>query len=127
MIFAATVGLNEDQREFYEVANQFAQNEMAPYADKWDEEKIFPESTLRKAAELGFGGMFVKEENGGTGLSRLDGGVVIEALAGGCTSTTAYLTIHNMCAWMIDRFGTEYVVELKFMYNVVLQIHIAMQ
>ncbi|CAE7808360.1 acad8 [Symbiodinium sp. KB8] len=80
---------------------------MEPFASEWDEKKHFPEDVLRKAAELGFAGLYVKEDVGGTGLSRHDGSLIVEALAGGCTSTTAYLTIHNMCTWMIDTFGND--------------------
>ncbi|GAB5357196.1 hypothetical protein AAMO2058_000353400 [Amorphochlora amoebiformis] len=102
-----TVGLSEEQVCFQEVARDFAQNEMLPYAPKWDQEKIFPEEVLRKAASLGFGGVYVREDVGGSGLGRKDASVIFEALARGCVSTTAYLTIHNMCAWMIDEFGNQ--------------------
>lgn len=102
-----TLGLNEDQMAFHQMALQFANTEMKPFAERWDEEKIFPEETLRKAAQLGFGAVFVKDDVGGTALSRKDGVVIFEALAQGCTSTTAYITIHNMCAWMIDSFGND--------------------
>ncbi|ETE57392.1 hypothetical protein L345_16893, partial [Ophiophagus hannah] len=70
-------------------------------------QEIFPVETLRKAAQLGFGGIYVKPEVGGSGLSRLDTSVIFEALSTGCVSTTAYISIHNMCAWMIDTFGNE--------------------
>jgi len=99
-------GLTDEQRALGDMCEQFALKEFAPHAKKWDKEKIFPADTLRRAAELGLGGMFVRAENGGTGMSRLDGTVVFEALAGGCSSTTAYLSIHNMVAFMIDKFGT---------------------
>jgi alkylation response protein AidB-like acyl-CoA dehydrogenase len=105
-IFAATHGLSSELLEFHNLATDFAVSEFAPHAAQWDEEKIFPEDALRQAASLGFAGMFVSEESGGIGLTRHDGGVIIEALATGCASTTAYLTIHNMCAWMIDTFGS---------------------
>lgn len=104
--FAATHGLTDTQLEFHNLATDFANAEFAPHAAQWDEEKMFPEAALQKAAELGFAGLFVSEDAGGIGLGRQDGGVVIEALAAGCASTTAYLTIHNMCAWMIDTFGS---------------------
>mmetsp|Transcript_9895 Transcript_9895/g.12835 ORF Transcript_9895/g.12835 Transcript_9895/m.12835 type:complete len:422 (+) Transcript_9895:42-1307(+) len=100
-------GLNGEQLQLKEMCENFAEKELKPFAQDWDREKIFPEETLKKAAELGLGGVFVGTESGGTGLSRLEGSVVFEALAGGCTSTTAYLTIHNMCCWMIDTFGNE--------------------
>eukprot|EP00761_Pharyngomonas_kirbyi_P007131 gb/GECH01007140.1/.p1 GENE.gb/GECH01007140.1/~~gb/GECH01007140.1/.p1 ORF type:complete len:432 (+),score=107.59 gb/GECH01007140.1/:1-1296(+) len=100
-------GLTEEQLEFQNVARSFADNEMAPRAAEWDEKKEFPVDTLRKAAELGFGGVYVSEDVGGIGLGRLDASIIFEQLATGCTSTTAYMTIHNMCAWMIDNFGNQ--------------------
>ncbi|RLV98155.1 hypothetical protein DV515_00011068 [Chloebia gouldiae] len=80
---------------------------MAPYMAEWDEKEIFPVETMRKAAQLGFGGIYVKPDVGGSGLSRLDTSIIFEALSTGCTSTTAYMSIHNMCVWMIDTFGNE--------------------
>lgn len=101
------IGLTDEQKEFQTVAHEFATNEMMPYATQWDEESFFPVDTLKKMAALGFAGVYVKDDVGGSNLSRLDGSVIFEALARGCTSTTAYLTIHNMCAWMIDTYGNE--------------------
>ena len=98
--------LSEEQRAFQRVARDFAAAEFAPYAARWDEEKIFPEVALRKAAALGFAGVYVREDVGGAGLSREDGTVIFEELAAGCTSTAAYISIHNMTAWMIDGFGS---------------------
>eukprot|EP00164_Ancoracysta_twista_P004696 GFYU01006347.1.p1 GENE.GFYU01006347.1~~GFYU01006347.1.p1 ORF type:complete len:437 (+),score=115.73 GFYU01006347.1:120-1430(+) len=103
----ASVGLSEEQNEFLDVARSFAAHEMAPFAEQWDEEKIFPVETLRKAGELGFGAAFVRGDVGGSELSRLDGSIVFEALATGCTSTTAYITIHNMCCWMLDTYASD--------------------
>merc|ERR1740128_1007121 len=80
---------------------------MFPNMAKWDQEAIFPVETLRKAAELGFGAVYTTEEYGGTGPSRLDASIIFEALSQGCVSTAAYLTIHNMVTWMIDKYGTE--------------------
>jgi len=80
---------------------------MAPNARDWDEHETFPVDALRKAAALGFGGIYVKEDVGGSALSRLDAAVIFEELAQGCTSTAAYISIHNMAAWMIDAFGSE--------------------
>jgi len=100
-------GLDEDRLQFHTLAQDFADNELYPFAAEWDDKSHFPVDVLRRAAELGFGALFVDPEYGGTGLCRQDGAVIFEALAGGCTSTTAYLTIHNMCAWMIDSFGNE--------------------
>src|ERR1700674_3632132 len=97
--------LTEEQRAFRDVAREFARLEMAPYAPAWDEDCIFPVEALRKAAELGFGGIYVKDDVGGSALPRLDAVVIFEELAQGCVSTAAYISIHNMAAWMIDAFG----------------------
>lgn len=99
--------LNEEQRAFQDVARQFARTEFAPHAKEWDEKYTFPVESLRKAAALGFGGMSIREDVGGSGLSRLDATIIYEELAQGCTSTAAYLSIHNMSAWMIDAFGAD--------------------
>lgn len=99
--------LSEDQLAFQSLAADFARQQMAPHAQAWDENFIFPVETLRAAAALGFGGLYVRQDVGGTGLSRLDAALVLEQLAGGCTSTAAFLSIHNMAAWMIDAFGGE--------------------
>jgi alkylation response protein AidB-like acyl-CoA dehydrogenase len=99
--------LTADQIEFQTLAQDFADNEMKPFAGEWDQKKHFPKDVLKSAAELGFGGVYVKDDVGGSALGRKDGSVIFEALASGCTSTTAYLTIHNMCAWMIDTFGND--------------------
>nr|XP_060643513.1 isobutyryl-CoA dehydrogenase, mitochondrial [Anolis sagrei ordinatus] len=102
-----SVGLTEEQKEFQKVAFDFAAKEMAPHMAEWDEKEIFPVETLRRAAQLGFGGIYVRPDVGGSGLSRLDTSIIFEALSTGCVSTTAYLSIHNMCAWMVDVFGKE--------------------
>ncbi|NXD68702.1 ACAD8 protein, partial [Eolophus roseicapillus] len=102
-----SAGLTEEQKEFQSVALDFAAKEMAPHMAEWDEKEIFPVDTMRKAAQLGFGGIYVKPDVGGSGLSRLDTSIIFEALSTGCTSTTAYMSIHNMCVWMIDTFGNE--------------------
>ncbi|XP_024612633.1 isobutyryl-CoA dehydrogenase, mitochondrial isoform X1 [Neophocaena asiaeorientalis asiaeorientalis] len=102
-----STGLNEEQKEFQKVAFNFAAREMAPNMAEWDQKELFPVDVMRKAAQLGFGGIYVRTDVGGSGLSRLDTSVIFEALATGCTSTTAYISIHNMCAWMIDTFGSE--------------------
>ncbi len=99
--------LSEDQRAFQSTARAFARDEMMPHARDWDEGSIFPVETLRAAAALGFGGIYVKEDVGGSALTRLDAALIFEELAQGCTSTAAYLTIHNMVAWMIDTYGSE--------------------
>jgi alkylation response protein AidB-like acyl-CoA dehydrogenase len=97
--------LSEEQRAFQQTARDFAYSEMVPHARAWDEEEIFPVDTLRKAAALGFGGIYVRDDVGGSALSRLDATIIFEELAQGCTSTAAYISIHNMAAWMIDAFA----------------------
>lgn len=99
--------LTGEQKAIQNMALDFAMAEMAPHAMRWDEEKIFPTDVLRELAKLGFAGVYVGEEYGGSGLSRLEAALVFEALSAGCTSTAAYLTIHNMASWMIDSFGNE--------------------
>ncbi len=99
--------LSDDQRAFQELARDFAAREMAPHAAEWDEKSIFPVETLRKAAALGFAAIYVKGDVGGAGLSRLDGALIFEELAAGCASTAAYISIHNMVAWMVDAFGSD--------------------
>ncbi len=97
--------LNEDQLAFQQTARAFARNEFAPHAARWDRECIFPKDVIAKAGALGFCGLYIPESAGGLGLTRLDAAVVFEELAAGCTSTTAYLTIHNMATWMIATWG----------------------
>ena len=99
--------LSEDQRAFQSTARAFAREEMMPHAAAWDEGAIFPVEALRQAAALGFGGIYVKEDVGGSALSRLDAALIFEELAQGCTSTAAYISIHNMVAWMIDTYGSD--------------------
>lgn len=99
--------LSDDQKAIQDTARRFAADRMRPNAAKWDEEKHFPVEELREAAALGFGGIYVQEDAGGSGLGRLDAAVIFEELAAGCTSTAAYISIHNMAAWMIDRFGSD--------------------
>ena len=99
--------LNEEQAAFRDAARQFAANEFAPNAAHWDENAEFPRAAVAKAGELGFCGLYTPEEAGGLGLTRLDASIVLEELARGCTSTTAFISIHNMVAWMIGTFGTD--------------------
>ena len=99
--------LNEEQVAFADMARAFAQNEMEPHAAEWDQEQIFPVDVLRKAGDMGFCGLYSPEDVGGLGLSRLDASIIFEQLAMGCTSTTAFITIHNMATWMIADFGNE--------------------
>ena len=99
--------LTGEQKAIQDMALDFAMAEMAPNAMRWDEEKIFPTDVLRELAQLGFAGVYIGEEYGGSGLGRFEAALVFEALSAGCTSTAAYLTIHNMASWMIDSFGNE--------------------
>ena len=97
--------LNDDQFAFRDTARQFAANEFAPYAARWDGNEEFPREAIARAGELGFCGLYTPEAAGGLGLSRLDASIVLEELARGCTSTTAFISIHNMATWMIGRFA----------------------
>jgi alkylation response protein AidB-like acyl-CoA dehydrogenase len=99
--------LPEATRELQQVARDFAAERIAPHAVEWDLARHFPVDVLREAAGLGMAGLYVREENGGAGLSRLDAAVVFEALATGCPTVSAFLSIHNMVAWMIDRWGSD--------------------
>jgi alkylation response protein AidB-like acyl-CoA dehydrogenase len=99
--------LNEDQRAIEDAARRFARERLAPFAAQWDEKEFFPVETLREAAALGFAGIYVKSDVGGSQMSRLDAAIIMEELSSGCTSTAAFLSIHNMASWMIDRFGNE--------------------
>ena len=97
--------LTDDQREIQELARRFTADAITPHAAEWDEKHIFPRDTIRAAAELGFGGIYVSEASGGIGLGRLESALIMEAMAYGCPSTSAFISIHNMAAWMIDTFG----------------------
>jgi hypothetical protein len=99
--------LPEATRELRETAFGFAMDTLAPRALEWDQARHFPVEEMRAAAALGMAALYVREESGGAGLSRLDAAVVFEALAMGCPTVSAYLSIHNMVAWMIDRFGND--------------------
>ncbi|MCA3721565.1 acyl-CoA dehydrogenase family protein, partial [Phenylobacterium sp.] len=88
--------LNDDQAAIQAAARAFAEAELAPHSARWDEEKVFPVATLRAAAALGFAGLYVREEVGGSGLSRLDAALVFEELSRGDVSVAAYISIHNM-------------------------------
>lgn len=97
--------LDQEQSAIRALAADFAAGELAPNAAAWDAGYVFPVETLRRAAGLGLAGIYVREASGGTGLGRLEAALVFEELAAGCPSTAAYLSIHNMVAWMIDAFG----------------------
>ncbi len=99
--------LSEEQRAFKDVAAQFTGDHFVPNAAEWDEKNIFPRDELRMAAELGFGGIYVREDVGGSALTRLDAALIFEELSKGCPSTAAYISIHNMSAWMIDSFASD--------------------
>lgn len=98
--------LNEDQIALQESTRDFARKQIAPFAAEWDEQKHFPVDTLRQAAELGMGGIYVSDDIGGSGLGRLDAAVIFEALATGCPTVAAYLSIHNMVNSVVDRYGS---------------------
>jgi alkylation response protein AidB-like acyl-CoA dehydrogenase len=100
------MALNSEQELIKQTAYDFAIKELSPFANEWDETHFFPVETMQKAAELGFGSLFIADEDGGAGLSRHDGVLVFESLARGCVSTSAFLSIHNMVAAMIARFGS---------------------
>ena len=102
--------LNSDQKHYRDLAKSFSDKELKPNAAEWDKEAFFPKETLKKAGELGFLSLYVDTNLGGMGLGRLDASIVFEQLAQGCTSTTAFMTIHNMAIWMVSKFGSE---ELK--------------
>jgi len=97
--------LTEDQLAIQDMARRFTADAITPHAAEWDEKHIFPRDTIRAAAELGFGSIYVSQEAGGIGLGRLEAALIMEAMAYGCPSTSAFISIHNMAAWMIDRFG----------------------
>ncbi len=99
--------LTEDQIAIQDMARKFTADAITPYAAKWDEEHIFPRDTIKQAAELGFGAIYVSEESGGIGLGRLEAALIMEAMAYGCPSTSAFISIHNMASWMIDCFGSQ--------------------
>jgi alkylation response protein AidB-like acyl-CoA dehydrogenase len=99
--------LTADQLAFRDTARRFAREQMLPYAAAWDEQRYFPADALRDAAALGFSAIYVSEEFGGTGLSRLDAAIVFEELASADPSTAAFLSIHNMVAWMVAGFGND--------------------
>ncbi len=102
--------LTTTQKEYRDLARNFSEKELKPYAAQWDREAVFPKETLSKAGELGFLSLYVDTNYGGMGLGRLDASIIFEQLAQGCTSTTAFMTIHNMAIWMVSKFASE---ELK--------------
>lgn len=99
-------GLNEDQLAFQSLAVNFAATELAPFASEWDKLEIFPKDALKKAGQLGFGGIYVGEEFGGTGLGKFEATLILEGLSRGCLSTSSYISIHNMCNGLLSSFGS---------------------
>jgi alkylation response protein AidB-like acyl-CoA dehydrogenase len=102
-----TFALTDDHTTIRDMARDFAAEKLAPRALEWDETRHFPVDVIRETAALGMAGIYVREESGGSGLTRLDAALIFEALAEGCPTISAYLSIHNMVAWMVDRFGSE--------------------
>jgi len=98
--------LTEDQLAIQEMAQRFTADAITPHAAEWDEAHHFPRDVVKAAAELGFGAIYVSEESGGIGLGRLEAALIMEAMAYGCPSTSAFISIHNMASWMIDTFGS---------------------
>jgi alkylation response protein AidB-like acyl-CoA dehydrogenase len=99
--------LTDDQRAIQDMARRFTADAITPNAGTWDEHKIFPREVIRQGAELGFGSIYVSEAMGGCGLGRLEAALIIEEMAYGCPSTSAFFSIHNMAVWMIDAFGSQ--------------------
>ena len=116
--------LTEDQRAIQEMAQRFTADAITPFAGEWDEKHIFPRDTIKSAAELGFGAIYVSEESGGIGLGRLESALIMEAMAYGCPSTSAFISIHNMASWMIDCFG-DAAVKSKYLPSLVTMDRIA--
>ena len=116
--------LTDDQRAIQEMAQKFTADAITPFAAEWDEKHIFPRDTIKAAAELGFGAIYVSEESGGIGLGRLEAALIMEAMAYGCPSTSAFISIHNMATWMIDRFGGD-AVKAKYLPDLVTMDRIA--
>ncbi|MBX9728282.1 MAG: acyl-CoA dehydrogenase family protein, partial [Sphingopyxis sp.] len=105
--------LTEDQLAIQNMARKFTADRITPFAGEWDERSHYPVDVWKAAGELGFGAIYVSEESGGIGLGRLEAALIMEAMAYGCPATSAYISIHNMAAWMIDCFGGE---DLKARY-----------
>ena len=116
--------LTDDQLAIQEMARKFTADNITPHAAKWDEEHIFPRETIKAAAELGFASIYVSEESGGIGLGRLEAALIMEAMAYGCPSTSAFISIHNMASWMVDTFGSD-AVKAKFLPDLITMDKIA--
>ncbi|WP_199183857.1 acyl-CoA dehydrogenase family protein, partial [Novosphingobium sp. HII-3] len=100
-------GLSEDQLAIQETARKFTADRITPFAAEWDEKHHYPVDVWKAAGELGFGAIYVSEDSGGIGLGRLDAALIMEAMSYGCPATSAYISIHNMGAWMIDTFADQ--------------------
>jgi len=99
--------LNDDQVAVRDMARDFAAEKIAPHALRWDEDKHFPVDVIREAAGLGMGGIYIRDDVGGSALTRLDAALIFEALATGCPTVSAFISIHNMASWMIDAYGSD--------------------
>jgi alkylation response protein AidB-like acyl-CoA dehydrogenase len=99
--------LTEDQLAIQDMARKFTADAITPHAAKWDEEHHFPRDVMKAAGELGLGSIYVSEASGGIGLGRLEAALIMEAMAYGCPTTSAFISIHNMATWMIDCFGDD--------------------
>lgn len=99
--------VTDDQQALVETVRDFATKELAPHAVEWDQQKHFPLDVLAAAGELGLGGIYAQEDVGGSGLTRGDAALIFEELAKGDTTIAAYISIHNMVVWMIDRYGND--------------------
>ena len=116
--------LTDDQLAIQDMARKFTADRITPFAAQWDEDHHFPRDVVQAAGELGFGAIYVSEESGGIALGRLEAALIMEAMAYGCPATSAYISIHNMASWMIDRFGGAEV-KAKFLPKLVSMEHIA--
>jgi alkylation response protein AidB-like acyl-CoA dehydrogenase len=116
--------LTEDQLAIRDMAERFTADNITPHAAEWDEKHIFPRDVIKRSAELGFAAIYVSEQSGGIGLGRLEAALIMEAMAYGCPSTSAFISIHNMASWMIDRFGGE-AVKTKYLPGLVTMENIA--
>jgi alkylation response protein AidB-like acyl-CoA dehydrogenase len=116
--------LTDEQLAIQEMARQFTADAITPRAAVWDERHIFPRDAISSAAELGFGAIYVSEASGGIGLGRLEAALIMEAMAYGCPSTSAFISIHNMATWMIDRFGSQ-AVKAKYLPDLTVMAHLA--
>ncbi|MDZ3831815.1 MAG: acyl-CoA dehydrogenase family protein [Sphingopyxis sp.] len=110
--------LTDDQRAIQDMARKFTADAITPFAAEWDEKAYFPREVIKQAAELGFAAIYVSEESGGIGLGRLEAALIMEAMSYGCPATSAFISIHNMASWMIDRFGGD-AVKAKFLPDLV--------